>query len=232
MAERAVDVPPGFRDAVWVSRCVGRAESAPLRPRDLDGLAQFLSVRTLEAGEPLHHVGGEPAGVYIVKEGCLELAVPGKPGRVVIQTLRPGDVDGDIQLLLDLAMPYEARANVATTVLVIRRGDFDRLLAEHPALAHRWLTSVSQRLARSHARLTGLLGQPLEVQVAQLLLEESDGDVVALSQATLAAMLGARRPSVNKVLRAFAERGWVELAYRSVHLRDRPAIAALANRST
>jgi CRP/FNR family transcriptional regulator, cAMP and macrophage regulator len=232
MTERAAEVSPGFRDAVWVSRCVGRAESSPLRPRDLEGLAQFLSERTLEAGEPLHHVGGAPAGVYIVKEGCLELAVPGKPGRAVIQTLRPGDVDGDIQLLLGMAMPYEARANVATTVLVIRRGDFDRLLAEHPSLAHRWLTSVSQRLARSHARLTGLLGQPLEVQVAQLLLEETDGDVVALSQATLAAMLGARRPSVNKVLRTFAERGWVELAYRSVHLRDRPAIAALAERST
>jgi CRP/FNR family transcriptional regulator, cAMP and macrophage regulator len=206
MTERAVEVPPGFRDAVWVSRCVGRAESAPLRPRDLESLAHFLSVRTLEAGEPLHHVGGEPAGVYIVREGCLELAVPGKPGRVVIQTLRPGDVDGDIQLLLGMAMPYEARANVATTVLVIRRGDFDRLLAEHPSLAHRWLTSVSQRLARSHARLTGLLGQPLEVQVAQLLLEESEGDAVALC-------------------------GWVELGYRSVHLRDRPAIAALASRS-
>lgn len=94
------------------------------------------------------------------------------------------------------------------------------------------MTSVFQRLARSHARLTGLLGQPLDVQVAQLLLEESEGDAVALSQATLAAMLGARRPSVNKVLRAFEERGWVELGYRSVHLRDRTAIAAIANRST
>ncbi len=88
MTDRAVEVSRGFRDAVWVSRCVGRAQSAPLRPRDLEGLAQSLSVRTLGAREPLHHVGGEPACVYIVKEGCLELAVPAKPVRVVIQTLR------------------------------------------------------------------------------------------------------------------------------------------------
>lgn len=228
MAEHPVELSSGFRDAVWVSRCVGRAASAPLRPRDLDGLAQYLSERSLDAGEPLHHVGDEPAGVHIVKEGRLELAVPGRPGRAVIQTLRAGDVDGDIQLLLGMAMPYEARANVATTVLVIGRGDFDRLLAEHPALAHRWLTSVSQRLARSHARLTGLLGQPLEVQVAQLLLDEGEDDVVAFSQATLAAMLGARRPSVNKVLRTFEDRGWVELSYRSVRLLDPASLAALA----
>lgn len=230
MSERPGELSPEFRDAVWVSRCVGRAQSAPLRRRDLAGLAQFLSVRTLDAGEPLHHVGGEPAGVYIVKEGCLELAIPARTGRVVIQTLRPGDVDGDIQLLLGLAMPYEARANTTTTVLVIRRGDFERLLATHPAVSQRWLTSVSQRLARSHARLTGLLGQSLEVQVAQLLLEESDQGAVALSQATLAAMLGARRPSVNKVLRSFEERGWVELGYRVVHVRDQGALEDLATR--
>ncbi len=53
---------------------------------------------------------------------------------------------------------------------------------------------------------------------------------MTLSQATLAAMLGARRPSVNKVLRTFEGRGWVDLAYRSVRLRDRPAVAALAAR--
>lgn len=230
MSERRVELSSEFRDAVWVSRCVGRAESAPLRPGDLEGLAQFLSLRRLDAGEPLHHIGGEPAGVYIVKQGCLELAIPSRTGRAVIQTLRPGDVDGDIQLLLDMAMPYEARANTPTTVLVIRRGDFERLLSSHPALSKRWLTSVSQRLARSHSRLTGLLGQSLEVQVARLLLEESDGDAVALSQATLAAMLGARRPSVNKVLRSFEQRGWVQLGYRTVHLQDRAALESLATR--
>ncbi len=231
MTERPDTVPSSYRDAVWVSRCVGRAESSPLRPRDVEGLALLLEVRTLAPGDPLHLPGEAPAGVYIVKDGRLELSAPGQAGHVVIQTLRPGDVDGDIQLLLDLDMPYESRAAVATTVLVIPRSDFGRLLATHPGLAHRWLTSVSQRLARSHTRLTGLLGQSLEVQVAQLLLEEGDEDgVVTLSQATLAAMLGARRPSVNKVLRTFENRDWVELAYRSVRIKDGAALASLADR--
>ena len=230
MAEHDAQMSPGFRDAVWVSRCVGRAAASPLRPEDVDELAQFLTFRTLEAGEPLHHVSGEPAEVYIVREGCLELAVPGRTGRVVIQTLRPGDVDGDIQMILDIAMPYEARASSPTTVLVIARPDFDRMLRTHPALSHRWLTSVSQRLARSHARLTGLLGQPLPVQLAQLLLDESHEGSVTLAQATLAAMLGARRPSVNKVLREFAAQGWVELSYREVRILDRAALDSVATR--
>lgn len=218
-----------FRDALWVSRCVGDPGTTPLRPADIDGLARYLHVRKLEAGEPLHHVGAVPAAVCIVREGCLELAVPGGPGRVVIQTLRDGGIDGDIQLLLGMPMPYETRANTATTCLLLRREDFEELLATHPQLARRWLTSVSQRLARSHSRLTSLLGQPLDVQVARLLLDESVDDVVALTQATVAALLGVRRPSVNRVLRSFSRSRLVDVSYGQVRIRDRRRLEALAS---
>jgi CRP-like cAMP-binding protein len=221
-----------FREALWVSRCVGRPETAPLLADDVKDLARYLQVRTLAAGEPLHHAGAEPAAVCIVRDGCLELAVSGASGRIVIQTLWPGSIDGDIQLLLDLPMPYETRANTATTCLLLQRADFEELLATHPQLARRWLTSVSQRLARSHSRLTSLLGEPLEVQVAQLLLDESVDDVVALPQMTVAALLGVRRPSVNRVLRRFVRRGVVAIGYGKVRIVDRAGLEAAASGST
>ena len=104
---------------------------------------------------------------------------------------------------------------------------FERLLATHPQLSRRWLTSVSQRLARSHSRLTNLLGQPLEVQVAQLLLEEQVDDVVNLTQTTVAALLGVRRPSVNRVLKRFARAGMVQVSYGKVQIIDADALAAV-----
>ena len=214
-----------FRDALWVSRCVGHAGTTPLRLEDVEDLARFIRVRTLAAGEPLARVGDEPTAVCIVREGCLELAVHGSTGRLVIQTLRAGDIDGDIQMLLGMRMPYETRANMETTCLLLDRSDFEELLATHPTVSRRWLTSVSQRLARSHSRLTSLLGQPLEVQVAQLLLEERVEDVVALPQTTVAALLGVRRPSVNRVLRKFARGGMVEISYGKVKIIDAAALA-------
>lgn len=215
----------GLREALWVSRCVGLAGTTPLRPEDVDDLASFIQVRTLAAGEPLVRAGDEPTGVCIVRDGYLELAIPGAAGRMVIQTLRPGDIDGDIQMLLGKPMPYETRAITDSTCLILERADFERLLATHPQLCRRWLTSVSQRLARSHSRLTNLLGQPLEVQVAQLLLEERVHDVVDLTQTTVAALLGVRRPSVNRVLRRFARGGLVEVGYGKVRIVDASALA-------
>ncbi|MGH3811339.1 MAG: Crp/Fnr family transcriptional regulator [Pseudonocardiaceae bacterium] len=217
-----------LRHALWVSRCVGRADTSPLRPADVDELARRLRVQRLETGQPLHRPGAEPSQVCIVRDGCIELAVPSASGRLVIQTLRAGDVDGDIQMLLGVALPYEARASMPTICLLLGRADFEALLAERPALARRWLTSVSARLARSHDRLTILLGQSLQAQVAQLLLDESHDGVVPFAQSTLAAMLGARRPSVNRILRRFVRAGVVELKYRSVHVLDRASLERLA----
>ena len=86
---------------------------------------------------------------------------------------------------------------------------------------------MSQRLERSHSRLTSLLGQPLEIQVAQLLLEERVDDVVSLPQTTVAALLGVRRPSVNRVLRKFARGGLVEISYGRVQILDAAALAGI-----
>lgn len=217
-----------LRHALWVSRCVGRADASPLRPADVDELARYLRVQRLDTGQPLHRPGAEPSQVCIVRDGCIELAVPSASGRLVIQALRAGDVDGDIQMLLGVALPYEARASMPTTCLLLGREDFETLLAERPALARRWLTSVSARLARSHDRLTTLLGQRLPAQVAQLLLDESDDGVVPFAQSTLAAMLGARRQSVNRILRRLAGDEVVELTYRTVRITDPAALQRLA----
>jgi len=41
-------------------------------------------------------------------------------------------------------------------------------------------------------------------------------------------MLGARRPSVNKVLGELAGAGLIDVAYRSIRVVDRARLAALA----
>ena len=93
-----------------------------------------------------------------MREGLIELSVGSGRRRAVVQLLRPGDVDGDIQLLLEMPLPYTGRAVSEVTCLFLGPGDFEQLLATHPAIARRWLSSVAQRLAASQARILALLG--------------------------------------------------------------------------
>ncbi|MHB1873461.1 MAG: Crp/Fnr family transcriptional regulator [Streptosporangiaceae bacterium] len=215
------------REAAWVARCVGRGQSAPLRPDDVTALASLLAVRTFAPGAVLFS-GGQVPGVWIVRSGRIELSVGSGRRRAVVQLLRPGDVDGDIQLLLNMPLPYTGRALSPVTCLYLSGADFEGLLAARPGIARRWLSSVAQRLAASQARILGLLGGSLTAQAARLLAEEAVDGRVELPQRTLAAMLGVQRPSLNKVLKELERDGLIRIGYSAIDVLDRNRLAGLA----
>lgn len=151
-------------------------------------------------------------------------SVPADAG-VVVQLLRPGDVDGDIQWLLRIDLPYTGRALSAVTCLFMARDEFERLLASRPPVARRWLSSVAQRLAHSQARVLALLGGSLTAQAARLLIEEAVDGRVPLPQRTLAAMLGVQRPSLNKVLKELERDGLIRISYAAIEILDPARLA-------
>lgn len=211
-----------------MARCVGRGESTPLRPDDVTALAATIGVCRLAPGAVLFRAGEQASGVWITREGRVELSVGSGRRRAVIQLLRPGDVDGDIQLLLDMSMPYTGRALSEATCLFLAQDDFERLLATHPGIARRWLSSVAQRLAASQARILGLLGGSLTAQTLKLLVEEAEEGRVELPQRTLAAMLGVQRPSLNKVLKELERDGLIRIGYATIDVIGDPGPAARA----
>jgi CRP-like cAMP-binding protein len=217
-----------IRQAAWVARCVGRGESAPLGQNDVSALAATLQRKTYERGSVLFQGGLVAGGVWIVQHGRVELSVGSGRRRAVVHVLQPGDVDGDIQHLLDMPLPYTGRALDETTALVLNTADFERLLADNPQIARRWLSSVAKRLAVSQSRIIGLLGRSLTSQVSRLLLDESvDGDVL-LPQRTLAAMLGVQRPSLNKILKEFERQGLIEVRYAAIRILDSTTLLTAA----
>ncbi|WP_034274687.1 Crp/Fnr family transcriptional regulator [Haloechinothrix halophila] len=217
-----------IRQAAWVARCVGRGHAAPLTQQDLTALAAGLHTETFEPGAVIFQAGSAPPGVWIVRNGRVELSVGSGRKRSVVQLLGPGDVDGDIQHLLDMPLPYTARAVDEATVLFLSAQDFEGLLASRLTIARRWLSSVAERLAASHERIIGMLGRSLTAQVAQLLLEESVHGSIPLPQRTLAAMLGVARPSLNKILKDFERRGLIQLHYGGIDVTDEAGIRTLA----
>ncbi len=146
----------------------------------------------------------------------------------MVQLLRPGDVDGDIQLLLEMPVPYTGRALSEVTCLFLAQQDFEELLGTRLGIARRWLSSVAQRLAASQARILALLGGSLAAQSASLLAEEAVNGRVELPQRTLAAMLGVQRPSLNKVLKDLERDGLIRISYATIEVLDRTGLTALA----
>lgn len=217
-----------IRQAAWVARCVGHGEAAPFSMADLSALAAGLRTTSFERGALIFQGGSAPSGVWIVQSGRVELAVGAGRKRAVVHVLGAGDVDGDIQHLLTMPLPYTAHALDDCTVLFLDGRAFEDLLASRPAIARRWLSSVAMRLAASQSRVIGMLGRSLSEQVAQLLVDEAVHGSVPLPQRTVAAMLGVQRPSLNKILKEFERNGLIHVRYGAIDVLDTDRLRAVA----
>jgi CRP/FNR family transcriptional regulator, cAMP and macrophage regulator len=219
------------REAAWLARCVGRGEWAPLFEDDIKELEQRLEHVRVEPGGLIFSEGRSSDAVWIFRSGRAELSLREGKRRLIVQIVHPGDVDGDIGLILQMPLPYSAHAIDDVEALRLSAEDFEWLIAMRPALARRWLSSVAARLMNAERRVLRLAGRDLKTQLGNLLLDEERDGSIALPQESLAALLGVRRPSLNKILRELERAGAVKLSYRRVDIADRDALVRLAGRT-
>lgn len=130
-------------------------------------IAHTAEVVDIPAGARLFDEGQPAAGCWLVRTGeiALETAVPGR-GRVVVQTLGPGDVLGWSWLVPPHHWHFTAMTQSAVTAL---RLDTDRLrevAQEDPALGYPLALGLFEillaRLQATRARLLDLYGSPRE----------------------------------------------------------------------
>lgn len=221
------------RHALWIARAMSRSDLTPLLPEDVERLAVICEPQRPPPGTVLMHAGEEVTGVYVVQAGVVELRARSLGGRQVVGLVRAGDVVGDIPLFCQRPMPFQAVALTDTAVLRLDRDQLITLLLASPNLSLRWTTSIAKRLEQTQHRLLSLLTKDLAGQVATLLLNECDEHddgrpLVALSHQTIGQMLGARRPSVSRVVAQLRRRGLIESRYRRIVLLDVPGLAAVA----
>jgi len=109
------------------------------------------------------------------------------------------------------------------------------LLCEDGRLSFTLFAGLGQRHRRALDHFESAATHPTNARIAQLLraiharskrgIESTD---VSLSQVEIATMLGTRRQVVNRVLRAMAEDGIVEIRYGKISITDLARLEKLA----
>ena len=222
-----VDEPPPRQvRGRWISAASAERDLGLLLPHELARLRRFGTVHYAEAGTVVAASGSAVTHVQIVSDGELELRACLDDGRATMAVVRAGGVIGDIPLLLDAPMPFDAIASRETECIALSRQRWTELLTSSPDLALRWMASIARRLDEDRRRLVVVTSKPLIGQVAYLLLSLAEegpaGEpVVKLSHTTMAHLLGARRQSITRVVGELKRRDLVEARYGHTVLRDR-----------
>lgn len=208
-------------------------------------LAQRMVRRTYKRGEALFHQGDAGDSLYVLVEGSVAVVVTSENGdRMVLTTLAPPDVLGEIALLDGGRRSASAEAVEETVALVLSRAAFLQLMKDHPPFVEQLLRSLGGLVRRLSEQASDFvfLDLPGRVAKAVLRLAEDTGRApegvpveVTVTQQRLAEMVGGSRQSVNQILHAFAARGLLELHGRRVlicrpdQLRRRAGLSADAS---
>lgn len=209
----------------WISATSAERNLGLLRRHELTQLREFGSVHYADAGTVVAASGSPVTHVQVVSDGELELRARLDEGRATMAVVRTGGVIGDIPLLLNAPMPFDAIASRDTECIALSRQRWTELLTSSPDLALRWMASIARRLDDDRRRLVVVTSKPLVGQVAYLLLDLAEdgpgGDpVVKLSHTTIAHLLGARRQSVTRVVAELKRRGLIEARYGHTVILD------------
>jgi CRP/FNR family cyclic AMP-dependent transcriptional regulator len=183
----------------WRGVRTGRAEYAP-------GTAIFTQ------GEPA-------ASVMYLEQGAVRLSVLSRSGKeAVVALIEAGHFFGEGCLAGQPHRMSTAKAAVASTVLVVDKGEMARELHRRPAFADRFLAHMLSRNIRIEEDLVDQLFNSSEKRLARALVllsrygrpEPSHCAVPKVSQEVLAEMVGTTRSRVNFFMNKFRKLGLIE----------------------
>jgi CRP/FNR family cyclic AMP-dependent transcriptional regulator len=208
-----------------------------LGPADLQRVLDVARERAYPKNSVILFEDDPGDALYVVRQGQVKVVLIGEDGReVILSVLGEGDFFGEMALIDDEPRSAHVIAMDDSTLLVLRREDFQGLLMQTPAIALAMLRELTRRLRRVDEKVGSLVLLDVNGRVARLLLDladEAGGERITrrLTHHTIAQMIGSSRETVSRTMRELVDRGMIEVSRRDIVIRDRAGLESAAGRS-
>jgi CRP/FNR family cyclic AMP-dependent transcriptional regulator len=207
---------------------------------ELSRLLEHLHERPFPAGANVLIAEQPGEAVYVILSGSVKVHVLRPDGtEVVLAVLGAGEVLGEMSAADSLGRSASVVTLEETNLLWMDRRTFSASVATSTILSRNLGEVLSRRVRLANARLISLASLDVPGRVASQLLslareygqETPEGTRIPmrLTQADLAALVGASRVSVNQALGQFRRRGAISVAKDGrVSIHDDDALARRA----
>jgi CRP-like cAMP-binding protein len=208
---------------------------ADVPPEQVRDLLKIARRRTFSRNEVVFHRDDPGDSLHLINKGRFAIRVMTPLGDTATIAVRgPGESFGEMALVGGMRRSATVAALEDGETFSIYQREFAQLRHEHPAVNEVLVSFLVSEVRMLNERLLEALYVPVERRVVRRLVElaelypAADGVAeITLTQETIAELAGAKRPTVNRVLREEAERGLIELLRGRVRVLD---IGALRSR--
>ena len=190
---------------------------------------------TYRRGEVVFHHHDPADAVHLVVKGRFDVRITTTHGDVVALAIRgPGETFGELAVVTGTERSATVSALESGETLVLRGSELRRLARDHATVGEVLVRVLAEHVALLSERLVEAYTVDAETRVARRVLElgrvygGSPPVTIPLIQEEIAALAGASRATVNRVLREAENRGVVRLSRGKTTLLDESGMARLA----
>jgi CRP-like cAMP-binding protein len=191
-----------------------------LSPKHLNEVFRLAEELNLGNRQSVFAKRQDSDAMYIVLSGRIKIFTnSASKKRKTFAYLKEGEFFGEMSLLEGTTRTAAAQAVEPSRLLVIRKKNFQRLLAHDPKLALYLLKTVCERLRRANEEIEGLLFRNILGRVAKAMLdlgrrsgESHNGGIVLkerFTQQELADVVGTTREPLTRALSSLRRAGLV-----------------------
>jgi CRP/FNR family cyclic AMP-dependent transcriptional regulator len=199
-----------------------RRRQSALAPELLEALAAHGVERRYRKGSIIV-VEGDPAeAMFLVREGELQVFLDDESGRrAELNRLGAGEYFGELMLAGEVRTA-SVMALTPVRLCMVRRAEFERVLAGRPDLAFHLIQTLIHRLSSLTERMRGHALLDVYGRMVRLFDEVADDagahPVVPLSQQAIAERVGASRAMVNRIVQDLERGGYIAAARGRIEL--------------
>jgi CRP-like cAMP-binding protein len=213
---------------------------APLSAEDRARVGRQLVPRAFERDEYIFFEGDPADWLVFVVEGQVKMVKHSEGGReTILATFGPGQIVGEVGVLVGDAYPATAQALEATTAASLSRADYARWVRSRPDLAWALIQELGRRLQRAHETIRSMAVEKVERRVARVLLRMAstagrrlEGGAVLinlpLSRQDIADMAGTVIETAIRSMSRFQKQGLIETREGRIVLLKPHQLVAIA----
>jgi CRP/FNR family cyclic AMP-dependent transcriptional regulator len=204
-----------------------------LTEQEIEEIDRATTMTTGRRGKIFYMPEDTSEVLFLLKEGRVQLYRISPDGKkLVIATVGPGSIFGEMALIGQGMHNTCAEAVEDCVLLVMSRGDVERLLVTKPKVALRIFEALGSRLRETESRLEEIAFKGIPARLASLLLhlaDEQGGETISgMTHQDLGEQIGTYRETTTQTLNSFKAAGLIEIGRKRIEIRDREGLERIA----
>ncbi|MEE0741565.1 MAG: transcriptional regulator YeiL [Emergencia sp.] len=207
----------------------------PLQPLFSVPIEEDVELHVFRRGEFICEELMPPERLYFLVRGSARLYLIHEDGNVsVVQYYEAGDVLGELELLTVRSQSQTIQAAQDCVCLALPFSRCREKILQDPVFLRNLSRMIAEKMLRSVGKLAGIQNYPLENRLATHLLEldrlSGNDSLMKLKLTELSSYLGASYRHLSRVLKQFADSGWIEKDRNRIRITNKKALQEKAAR--